>query len=187
MSASYTRPSASGPGSTTAAPLVPYACYTSIVLGAKAAVGKRPPYNKRVDLEVQILAPDVVENLNGTKSKPGGIKGTLMLTFSEANMQNVVDALQNLGLVFPPTAASFEEDVEAIRNAAVAQLPNRVFDIRVSSKREEVTNPDGTPMLDSRNQPIMGQERPDFNMFNIVGNSCTAEEAVARGLRIQPL
>lgn len=182
----YTRPTASGPGATSAAPLVPHACYTAIVLGAKAATGKRPPYNKRVDLEVQILAPDVIENLNGTKSRPGGVKGPLMLTFSEANMQNCVDALQNLGLTFPPTAASFEEDVEAIRNAALAQLPNRVFDIRVSSKREEVVNPDGTPMLDSRGQPILGQERADFNMFNIVGNSRTAEQAVAEGLRIGP-
>lgn len=183
---SYTRPTASGPGATKAAPLVPHACYTCIILGAKAAVGKKHPFNKRVDLEVQILAPDVVENLNGSKSHPGGIKGTMMLTFSEANMQNCVDALNNLGLAFPPAAESFEADVEAIRQAALAQLPNRVFDMRVSSKREEVTNPDGSPMLDSRQQPILGQERADFNMFNIVGNSRTAEQAAAEGLSITP-
>jgi hypothetical protein len=181
---SYTRPNASVPGTNTSAPLVPYACYTCVILGAKPNVGKQHPFNKRVDLEVQILAPDTIANLNGTTSRPGGVKGTLMLTFSEANIQNCIDALTNLGLKFPAAAASFEEDVEAIRTAALAQLPMRVFDMRVNSKREEVRNPDGSPMLDSRHQPIAGQERADFNMFNIVGNPRSIDEAAAEGISL---
>jgi hypothetical protein len=184
---SYQRPTPTvgAAAAATTAPLVPYACYTCVVLGAKPAVGKNHPFNKRADLEIQILAPDTITNTNGTVSQPGGVKGTLMLTFSEANMQNCIDALQNLGLKFPPPQSSFEEDVEALRAAAIAQLPLTVFDMRVNSKREEVKNPDGSPMLDSRQQPIVGQERADFNMFNIVGNPRTVEQAASEGIAMQ--
>lgn len=182
---SYTLPTPAAPGSSSAAPLVPFACYTCIALKVTPGIGKRAPFNPNVCVEVQILAPDVVRNSNGSESKPAGVKGDMYIAFSEKNMKNCIDALSKLGITFPAEAATFEEACKALQAAVAAQLPMRVFDMTVSSKREPMiqftVDENGQqvekPMTDSRNQPIQGQEKPDFAMFNIVGNPRSVEEA----------
>lgn len=173
---SYVRPTPTAPGTT--APLVPFACYSVIALKVEGATSKSEPFNKRLDIEVQILAPDTVQNANGTFSRPAGVKGPLRLSFSDKAMQGTIDALTKLGVTLPPPQPTLEADIEAITKAAVEQLSMKVFDMTVKSKREAMLDSGtGQPMLDSRGQPIQGPERPDFSVFGIVGNPRTVQEA----------
>jgi hypothetical protein len=172
---SYVRPNPTAPGS--AAPLVPFACYTVIALKVEGATAKSEPFNKRLDIETQILAPDSVTNANGTVSRPAGQKGVLRLSFSDKSMQGTIDALTKLGVTLPAPQATFDADVAAITAAAIEQLSMKCFDMTVKSKREAMLDGEGKPMLDSRGQPIQGPERADFSVFGIVGNPRTVAEA----------
>lgn len=171
---SYTRPKVGAHGSAKA-PLVPKANYRVAVLKIDNAPSKSTGATM-VTANVQILAPESVTNPDGSVSKTAGFSGDLRFVFSEKNLANCIDALTKLEVSLPPEAGSFDEDVRLMAEALAARLNQLTFELVVQSKAEPQRGPAGEELRDGNGNVIMGMERPDFNMFNIVGLPKTFKE-----------
>lgn len=162
---SYQRPQA---GVASKAQLVPEYAYRVLCPKASMHIGKESG-QPGLKLELQILSPESVQDVNGNNSMTAGIGGNLYLSFSDAAIGNTMDVLSKLEVPLPAAASTKEEDVALIQEAAIAHLTGLTWEMVVKSKREPRLGPDRKPLLDSLNRPIQGSEQADFNSFGIVG------------------
>lgn len=164
---SYIRPAVKVAGSV---PDVPKGQYRVYCRKAELATSKSEEKNPMVKCELEIHAPDTV-TYNGVECRTAGRQGTMYLSFSEKNLANMVSLFPALGIELPPPADSMKADIDGMRAALAAALPGLSWLHSLESKRQEMLDADGKPILDNSGSPIYGRDRLDFPQFNILPNT----------------